>query len=87
MQPSYPDVLLFIDGAWTPSASGKTLEVLNPATGDVLGKLAHAGTEDLDRALAAAERGFRAWRKTSAYERAKVMRKASALMKERVGVS
>ena len=80
----YPEVQLFIDGAWTPSASGKTLEVLNPATGEVLGKLAHAGTADLDRALAAAEKGFHVWRKVSAHERAKVMRKASALMKERV---
>ncbi|HEX3349075.1 MAG TPA: NAD-dependent succinate-semialdehyde dehydrogenase [Acetobacteraceae bacterium] len=85
MQPSYPaEVLLFIDGAWTRSASGKTLEVLNPATGDVLAKLAHAQQADLDRALAAAEKGFHAWRKASAHERAKVMRRASALMKERV---
>jgi succinate-semialdehyde dehydrogenase/glutarate-semialdehyde dehydrogenase len=83
MQPSYPDVHLFIDGAWAPSQSGKTLEVLNPATGDVLGRLAHAGTADLDRALAAAERGFEAWRKTSPHERAKVLRRAAALMKER----
>ena len=33
----YPDVQLFIDGAWTPSAGGKTLDVLNPATGENLG--------------------------------------------------
>jgi succinate-semialdehyde dehydrogenase/glutarate-semialdehyde dehydrogenase len=84
MQPSYPEVLLFIDGEWTPSASGKTLEVLNPATGDVLGKLAHAGIPDLDRALAAADKGFQHWRKVSPNDRAKVLRKASALMKERV---
>ena len=80
----YPDVHLFIDGVWGPSESGKTLDVMNPATGDKLGTLAHAGIADLDRALAAAERGFRAWRKVSAYERAKVLRRASALMKERV---
>lgn len=80
----YPDVELFIDGAWTPAASGRTLEVLNPATGEILGRLAHAGQSDLDRALAAAERGFRLWRGVSAYERSKVMRKAAGLLRERL---
>ncbi len=80
----YPDVQLFIDGAWTPSAGGKTLDVLNPATGEVLGRLAHAERPDLDRALAAAERGFQAWRKVSAYERSKVMRRAAGLIRERL---
>ncbi len=79
----YPDVNLFIDGAWTPSASGKTLEVLNPATGEPLGRLAHAGIADLDRALEAAQKGFDIWRKVSANERSKIMRKAAGLMRER----
>ena len=80
----YPAVSLFIDGAWGPGASGKTLSVLNPATGDELGSLAHAGIADLDRALAAAEKGFHAWKKVSAYERSKVLRKAAALLRERI---
>jgi len=80
----YPDVLLFLDGAWTASAAGKTLTVMNPATGEKLGNLAHAEQADLDRALAAAERGFGAWRHVPAYERAKVMRKAAGFMRERV---
>ncbi|CAH2599978.1 Alpha-ketoglutaric semialdehyde dehydrogenase 1 [Rhodovastum atsumiense] len=79
----YPAVPLFIDGAWTPARSGKTLTVVNPATGEALGTLAHAGTEDLDQALAAAERGFAVWRKVSAHDRAKVMRKAATLIRER----
>ena len=79
----YPDVHLFIDGAWTPSASGKTLEVLNPATGEPLGKLAHAGIADLDRALEAAQKGFNVWRKVSANERSKIMRKAAGILRER----
>ncbi|MBU6498683.1 MAG: NAD-dependent succinate-semialdehyde dehydrogenase [Rhodospirillales bacterium] len=79
----YPDVSLFIDGAWTAAAGGRTLSVMNPATGDALGALAHAERADLDRALAAAERGFQTWRKVSAYERAKVMRKAAGLIRER----
>jgi succinate-semialdehyde dehydrogenase / glutarate-semialdehyde dehydrogenase len=79
----YPEVSLFIDGAWTPGAAGKSLTVLNPATGDALGQLAHAGRDDLDRALEAAEKGFNTWRKVSAYDRSKVMRKAAGLIRER----
>ncbi len=80
---SYPDTLLLIDNEWVAAASGKTLPVLNPATGAPIGQVAHAGTADLDRALAAAQRGFEAWRKLSAHERAGVMRKAAGLLRER----
>ncbi len=80
---TYPDVLLHIDGSWTAAQSGKTLQVMNPATGEVNGTLAHAEIADLDRALAAAERGFATWRKVSAFDRSKVMRKAADLLRER----
>jgi succinate-semialdehyde dehydrogenase/glutarate-semialdehyde dehydrogenase len=79
----YPNVQLHIDGQWTGAASGRTLEVLNPATGEVNGLLAHAGTDDLDRALEATARGFETWRKVSAFDRSKVMRKAAGLLRER----
>ena len=79
----YPSVQLHIDGQWTGAASGRTLEVLNPATGEVNGLLAHAGIPDLDRALDATVRGFAAWRKVSAFDRSKVMRKAADLLRER----
>src|SRR3954452_3334248 len=80
----YPDTSLFIDGAWADSASGKTLPVLNPATGEPVGKGAHAERADLDRALDAAEKGFRVWRKVSAYDRYKIMRKAADTLRGRV---
>ena len=83
MSSSYPDVQLFIDGAWTKAAGGRTITVVNPATGDPVGAVAHADRSDLDRALAAAEKGFHAWRKVSAYDRAKLMRKAANLLRER----
>jgi succinate-semialdehyde dehydrogenase/glutarate-semialdehyde dehydrogenase len=79
----YPNVQLLIDGKWRPAASGKTIPVLNPATEEVIGTVAHAGKADLDEALAAAEKGFKAWRAVSAYDRSKVMRKAADLMRER----
>jgi succinate-semialdehyde dehydrogenase/glutarate-semialdehyde dehydrogenase len=80
----YPDTQLYIDGAWCAAASGRTHPVVNPATGDVIGKFAWAERADLDRALAAAEKGFATWRKVSAYERSKIMRKAADLMRERL---
>jgi len=80
---SYTDTRLLIDGQWCDAASGKTQDVINPATDKVIGKVAHAGIVDLDRALASAQRGFEAWRKIPANERAATMRKASALLRER----
>jgi succinate-semialdehyde dehydrogenase/glutarate-semialdehyde dehydrogenase len=79
----YPNTQLFIDGAWCAAASGRTLPVMNPATGKQIGTLAHAERADLDRALEAARKGFAAWRKISAFERSKMMRKAANLLRER----
>lgn len=80
---SYTDTRLLIDGQWVDAASGKTIDVVNPATGKVIGKVAHAGIADLDRALAAAQRGFDVWKKIPANERAATMRKAAGLLRER----
>jgi succinate-semialdehyde dehydrogenase / glutarate-semialdehyde dehydrogenase len=79
----YPDVQLYIDGAWTDAAAGRKLVVINPATGEPAGKVAHADRADLDRALEAAEKGFHVWRKVSAFDRSKVMRKAADLLRSR----
>ena len=73
----YTDVSLLIDGSWRPAVSGKTMAVLNPATGDAIGSVAHAEKSDLDLALSAAQKGFELWRKVSAFDRYKVMRKAA----------
>ncbi len=80
---SYQDTALLIDGSWGPSAAGRFLTVLNPATGEPAGKVAHAERADLDRALEAAARGFEVWRRVSAFDRSKVMRKAANLLRER----
>jgi succinate-semialdehyde dehydrogenase/glutarate-semialdehyde dehydrogenase len=80
----YSDVSLFIDGRWEKAAAGRSLPVVNPATGEAIGTVAHADKSDLDRALEAADRGFRAWRRISAFDRSKIMRKAANLLRERV---
>ena len=80
----YPAVQLLIDGDWRASRSGKTLNVLNPATGEVNGTVAHAAIADLDAALAAAQKGFETWRRVSAYDRSRIMRKAAEILRGRV---
>ena len=80
---AYPDTQLFIAGHWQDAADGRSLAVFNPATGKEIGRVAHAGKADLDRALAAAQQGFETWRNMPAAERSKLMRKAAALMRER----
>jgi len=79
----YKDVQLFINGQWQPSVSGRTLSVVNPATEAVIGNIAHANREDLDAAVASAQKGFEIWRNTSAFERSKIMRKAANILRER----
>jgi succinate-semialdehyde dehydrogenase / glutarate-semialdehyde dehydrogenase len=72
---AYPEISLHIDGAWMKAA--RMEPVLNPATGEAIGRVPYAGTAELDRALAAAAKGFAAWRKVAAHERYKLMRKAA----------
>jgi succinate-semialdehyde dehydrogenase / glutarate-semialdehyde dehydrogenase len=76
----------FIDGKWQKSASGETYDVINPATEEVIGKASKANSEDIQKALKSAERGLKVWRNTSPWERSKIIRKISELMKERVDV-
>ena len=80
---TYPHTQLFINNQWCDAADGRSLPVRNPATGQEIGRVAHAGVVDLDRALAAAQQGFETWRDMVPAERSKVMRRAAALMRER----
>ncbi len=79
----YTSLEHYIDGNWVKGSGAKTQEVMNPATSKPIGELAHASKGDLDKALAAADKGFKTWRKVSAYERGKVLRKAADLVRTR----
>lgn len=81
---TYPDTQLFIANRFQDAADGRSLPVVNPATGAEIGRVSHAGIADLDRALAAARQGFDTWRNTPAAERARLMRRAAMLLRERV---
>ena len=78
------DIQLCIAGQWTKGAGGRTVPVLNPATGETIGSVAVAETADLDSALQAAATSFETWKKTSPLDRGKVLRKAAELLRERV---
>src|SRR5687767_13591794 len=79
----YEKLALYIDGVFVEAEGRKTSPVFNPATGEVLGQLPHASREDLDRALAAAQRAFETWKKTSPLERSTILRKVGELARER----
>ena len=79
----YPQLNLYIDGQFIHGGGRREQDVLNPATNQVIGKLPHATSEDLDLALASAERAFESWRRSSPMERSKVLRKVGELARER----
>ncbi|MES2338033.1 MAG: NAD-dependent succinate-semialdehyde dehydrogenase [Pseudomonadota bacterium] len=74
---------LYIAGEWRSGGGRDTQDVLDPTTGKPHGPLPLATTQDLDDALEAADRGFKAWRATAPEQRAAVLNKAAALMRER----
>lgn len=78
---NYPDIELYIDGRWK-RATGQP--VINPADESVLGTVPTATRADLDDALAAAQRGFAVWRKTSPAKRTQIILKAASLIRARV---
>ena len=79
--PGYETLALYIDGEFI-AGDRKTQDVRNPATGDVIGKLPHASREDLDRALAAAQRAFATWKHSSPMERSRILRKVAELSRQ-----
>jgi succinate-semialdehyde dehydrogenase/glutarate-semialdehyde dehydrogenase len=79
----YPALALFIDEKWRTGEGRAAEPVLNPSTGAVLAELPHASEADLDEALASSARGHEVWRKTSPFERGRILLKAAALIQER----
>jgi aldehyde dehydrogenase (NAD+) len=75
---------LLIDGKWVDAASGKTFETVNPATGDVIAKVAEADKADVDKAVIAARRAFEtgAWTKVTAAERGRMLNRLADLVEQ-----
>ncbi|MFF2032409.1 NAD-dependent succinate-semialdehyde dehydrogenase [Arthrobacter sp. NPDC058192] len=73
---------LFIDGAWRPAASSQTFEVENPATGEVIARVADGGPDDARLAIEAAGRAQAGWAASTPRQRADILRKAYELVLE-----
>ena len=73
---------LFIDGEWVDAQTGQTIDVINPATGQVIAKVQAAGAADVDRAVQAARRAFDdgPWSRMPASERARLMNRLADLI-------
>ena len=65
----------YVNGAWVPAMTARTFDVHNPATGDLLARVANAGTAETEQAIAAAHAAWPAWRDRTARERAVVLRR------------
>lgn len=74
---------IFIDNAWRPSASGQTLEVVDPATGTAFARIAAGNAADIDAAVSAATRARRGeWGALGATERGRILTRAALLVRE-----
>ena len=72
----------FVGGEWVESAGGDTMEVLNPATGEVIAEVASSTAEDADRAVEAAKNALPEWLETTPGERADMLFKLADLIEE-----
>jgi malonate-semialdehyde dehydrogenase (acetylating)/methylmalonate-semialdehyde dehydrogenase len=73
-------VLNFIDGKWVPSGAAERLDIVNPATAQVLGRVPLGMAAEVDRAAEAAGRAFPGWRRTPAVERVQHLFRLKQLM-------
>ncbi len=80
---AYEKIELLIDGEWR-KGDGPGEDIINPATGEVIGFCPHASAAELDMALAAAAKGFEIWRATSPLARQKVMEGAARILEDRI---
>jgi succinate-semialdehyde dehydrogenase/glutarate-semialdehyde dehydrogenase len=83
---TYPPLTLLVDGEWLTGQGRATRSILNPATEQALGELPFASTDDIARALAAAQRAGDAWKHVPPFDRARLLNRAAALLRERTPV-
>ncbi len=73
---------LYINGEWTEAHDGQTMELINPATEELLATLPSAGPKDTHVAIEAAGQAFHSWSRTTAYVRAAILKKAADHIRE-----
>jgi len=75
---------MLIDGAFVPAASGKTFDVMNPASDEVFAKVPEAGRADVDAAIQAARRAFLSWREVTGQERGRILFRLAQKMRDEI---
>ncbi len=75
----------YIDGKWVEPSTSRTLDVINPATEEVAGRISLGSQADVDKAVAAAKKAFKTWSKTSREERLAVIERLAAEFGKRMG--
>lgn len=73
----------YIDGTWCGAQGGRTWDVIDPATEEVVRAVPFGGAADCRSAIEAAARAFPAWSRTTPYERGAILRRAAERMRER----
>ena len=73
---------MLINGQWRPASDGATLDSVDPATGRAIGKFPAGTAADADEAVHAARRAFPAWKKTTPYDRGRLLQKAATLIEK-----
>jgi len=73
----------YINGKWQKSSNEETYAVLNPATEETLGMASKASSKDINDALLSAKKGLEIWKKTTPWERAKIIRRIAVLIRKR----
>jgi len=79
----YEDLALYIDGEFLKDGGRREQPVCDPATGGQIATLPHTTRNDLDRALAAAQRAFESWKLVSPMEKSGILRKVGELSRSR----
>jgi aldehyde dehydrogenase (NAD+) len=74
---------LYLNGAWRSSASGESIDVINPATEEVIDRVPAGSPADVEAAVAAARAAFPSWSSTASSERGKILAAAAELIRER----
>lgn len=74
---------LYIGGSWTASASDEPVEVVNPATEEIIDRVPAGSPDDVEAAASAARTAFPEWSRTPAAERGKLLGDAAELLKQR----
>lgn len=83
MMAKFPLQQLYIDGQLTPAGGAETFETINPANGEVLAVVQRATCEDVERAVASAERGQKIWAAMTGTERSRILLRAVEILRER----